>query len=222
MKEMFTFRDLGRVAYAEALAVQRRAFDALLASKAQGVVGANILFFCEHLPVFTLGKRGEKANLLVSETRLKADGVDFFHVDRGGDITYHGPGQITGYPVFDLEMFRIGLRQYVAMLEEIVIRLLALYGLQGERQAGATGVWLDTQTSRARKICAIGVRSSRFATMHGFALNVCTDLRYFALINPCGFSDKGVTSLAHELGRAVDFEETKRLLRNLFAEYFSL
>lgn len=220
MTEAFIFQDLVNISYCDALAMQRKAFDALLASKAQGIAGVNMLFFCEHRPVFTLGKSGLPENLLVSEDTLRERGYEFYRTDRGGDITYHGPGQITGYPVFDLERFHIGLRQYVEMLEDVMIRFLSSYGLTGERLAGATGVWLEPQTARARKICAIGVKSSRFVTMHGFALNVRTDLQHFSLINPCGFTDKGVTSLRHELGGEVDFEEAKRRLRTCFAETF--
>ena len=144
------------------------------------------------------------------------------HINRGGDITYHGPGQITGYPVFDLEYWNLGLKQYIHMLEETIIRFLSLYDLKGERLEGATGVWLDPEVpGRARKICAIGVKSSRFVTMHGFALNINTDLSYFSLINPCGFTDKGVTSLAMELGVPQDFELAKSQLRSIFMEIFA-
>lgn len=240
----FRFCDLGRIGYAEALARQTAVFNALLAAKAptgnvlgktpgpcavamanQAVtdpVGAeNTLFFCEHEPVLTLGKSGKEANLLVPEALLKERGVSFFHTNRGGDITYHGPGQITGYPVFDLEQWPMGLREYIGMLEEIVIRFLDGYGLKGERLHGATGVWLDAgRPGRARKVCAIGVKSSRYVTMHGFALNIQTDLSYFSLINPCGFTDKGVTSLAKELGEPVDFEAAKARLLSLFISAF--
>lgn len=231
----FRFTDLGRIDYAEALARQTAVFNALLAAKSaatkagekaagfapstprEAVAAENTLFFCEHQPVLTLGKSGKETNLLVPEARLSEQGVSFFHTDRGGDITYHGPGQITGYPVFDLEQWSMGLREYIGILEEIVIRFLDGYGLKGERLKGATGVWLDGGIAgRARKICAIGVKSSRYVTMHGFALNILTDLRYFSLINPCGFTDKGVTTLARELGEAVDFEEAKARLLTLF------
>ncbi|MDR1780410.1 MAG: lipoyl(octanoyl) transferase LipB [Tannerella sp.] len=217
----FIFSDLGRIAYDEALALQQEAFDALLTAKTQGVSGVNRLFFCEHEPVITLGKSGKDANLLVSERLLAERGVAFHRTNRGGDITYHGPGQITAYPVFDLEMFRLGLRQYIECLEDIVIAFLASYGLRGERLAGATGVWLDPHTARARKICAIGVKSSRFVVMHGLALNINTDTTYFNLINPCGFTDKGVTSLAIELGQSLDFEESKQRLLAVFRERFT-
>lgn len=180
------------------------------------------MFFCEHLPVLTIGKSGKESNLLIPEEVLRERGVSFYHTNRGGDITYHGPGQITGYPVFDLEYWHLGLRQYIHTLEDAIIRFLALYGLKGERLEGATGVWLDTEVSgRTRKVCAIGVKSSRFVTMHGFALNINTDLSYFSLINPCGFTDKGVTSLARELGEPQDFELAKSRLRDIFTDLFA-
>lgn len=220
MGNHFIYHDLGRIAYADALERQTSAFEALLEAKRDGRSGESQLLFCEHEPVFTIGKSGKDANLLVPEGLLRARGISYYHINRGGDITYHGPGQITGYPIFDLECWRMGLRRYIETLEEVVIRFLALYGLKGERLAGATGVWLEPDTPRARKICAIGVKSSRFVTMHGFALNINTDLSYFSLINPCGFVDKGVTSLACELGGPQDFQRAKDLLRSLFEELF--
>lgn len=235
----FRFCDLGQIGYAEALARQTAVFDALLAAKSsrgetrdksadaapedgpERAEAENTLFFCEHQPVLTLGKSGKEANLLVPEGLLRERGVSFFHTNRGGDITYHGPGQITGYPVFDLEQWSMGLREYIGLLEEIVIRFLDGYGLKGERLQGATGVWLDAGVAgRARKICAIGVKSSRYVTMHGFALNILTDLDYFSLINPCGFTDKGVTSLAKEVGEPVDFRQAKKRLASLFIATF--
>ena len=219
--ESFSYQDLGRIVYAKALDIQTEKFNALLAAKAKGEKGWNELLFCEHDPVLTIGKSGKDSNLLIPEARLQALGVSYYHINRGGDITYHGPGQITGYPIFDLETWHIGLKQYIYRLEESIIRFLALYGLKGERLEGATGVWLDPFVAgKARKICAIGVKSSRFVTMHGFALNINTDLNYFSLINPCGFTDKGVTSLAKELGKEQDFEEAKRQLVALFREVF--
>ncbi len=219
--ESFSYQDLGRIVYAKALDIQTEKFNALLAAKAKGEKGWNELLFCEHDPVLTIGKSGKDSNLLIPEARLQALGVSYYHINRGGDITYHGPGQITGYPIFDLETWHIGLKQYIYRLEETIIRFLALYGLKGERLEGATGVWLDPFVAgKARKICAIGVKSSRFVTMHGFALNINTDLNYFSLINPCGFTDKGVTSLAKELGKEQDFEEAKRQLVALFREVF--
>lgn len=216
------YKDLGRIDYPEALKVQTEAFEALLWAKASGEERVNTLFFCEHNPVLTLGKSGKEANLLVSEAYLKQSGVEYFHVNRGGDITYHGPGQITGYPVFDLDSWHLGLKQYIYLLEEVIIRFLALYGIEGERLEGATGVWIEPHVpGKARKICAIGVKSSRFVTMHGFALNINTDLRKFALINPCGFTNKGVASLAGELGREQDFELAKVRLSDLFLQQFT-
>lgn len=217
----FTFHDLGRIGYADALNVQTNAFDALLRAKAEGKDEENHLFFCEHDPVLTIGKSGKESNLLIPEQILGERGITLFHVNRGGDITYHGPGQVTGYPVFDLDRWQLGLKQYIYRLEEVVIRFLALYGLRGERLEGATGVWIEPEVmGRARKICAIGVKSSRFVTMHGFALNINTDLSYFSLINPCGFTDKGVTSLQRELGEEQDFCLAKTQLRALFEEMF--
>lgn len=218
---MNTFNDLGRIDYADALTIQTNAFEALLQAKMEGSKGQNQLFFCEHHPVLTIGKSGKESNLLISEQLLQQRGVSFFHTNRGGDITYHGPGQITGYPVFDLEHWHLGLKQYIHTLEEIIIRFLALYEIKGERLEGATGVWIDPAVKgRARKICAIGVKSSRYVTMHGFALNINTDLSYFSLINPCGFTDKGVTSLQKELGEKQDFELAKLQLLTLFNEMF--
>ena len=158
--------------------------------------------------------------MLVSEERLNQHGISFYHTNRGGDITYHGPGQITGYPVFDLEQFGLGLKAYIDLLEETIIRFLSLYGLKGGRMTGASGVWFDTDTPKTRKICAIGVRSSRFVTMHGFALNILTDLSYFSLIHPCGLVDKGVTSLAAECKSVPDFNVAKKRLASLFEEMF--
>ena len=219
--ESFSYQDLGRIVYEKALDIQTEKFNALLAAKVKGEKGRNELLFCEHEPVLTIGKSGKDSNLLIPEARLKALGISYYHINRGGDITYHGPGQITGYPIFDLETWHIGLKQYIYRLEETIIRFLALYGLKGERLEGATGVWLDPLVAgKARKICAIGVKSSRFVTMHGFALNINTDLNYFTLINPCGFTDKGVTSLARELGENQDFEKAKRQLAALFSEVF--
>ena len=219
--ESFTFHDLGRIDYADALKVQTDAFETLLQAKKEGGSEENKLFFCEHQPVLTIGKSGKDANLLIPEQLLQQRGVSFYHINRGGDITYHGPGQITGYPVFDLEYWQLGLKQYIHRLEEVIIRFLALYGIRGERLDGATGVWIDPEVKgRARKICAIGVKSSRFVTMHGFAVTINTDLSYFSLINPCGFTDKGVTSLEKELGGKQDFERAKTRLHSLFSELF--
>ncbi|MDR1160790.1 MAG: lipoyl(octanoyl) transferase LipB [Tannerellaceae bacterium] len=217
----FRYHDLGRIAYTGALEKQTAAFTALLQAKMNNKQGANQLFFCEHEPVLTLGKSGKESNLLVSEALLLQRGISLYHTNRGGDITYHGPGQITGYPIFDLEYWHLGIRQYIHTLEEVVIRFLSLYGIEGKRLEGATGVWIDTEPAgKARKICAIGVKCSRYVTMHGFALNINTDLHYFSLINPCGFTDKGVTSLEKELGFPQDIECVKRQLKEIFATCF--
>lgn len=217
----FTYTDLHRMAYAEALEKQTEAFCKLLAAKAAGNPGENRLFFCEHDPVLTIGKNGKNSNLLIPESVLKTRNIAYYHTDRGGDITYHGPGQLTGYPVFDLETFAMGLKQYIHTLEEAVIRFLALHGIQGERLQGASGVWLDACIpGKARKICAVGVRSSRYVTMHGFALNIDPDLSYFSFINPCGFTDKGVTSLTRETGKKYDMAEVKAQLLPIFEELF--
>lgn len=219
----FDFRDWGITDYREAWDRQKELFDAAVSAKLAAVKPQNTLVFCEHPPVITIGKSGDKANLLFAPERLAQRGVSFYEIDRGGDVTFHGPGQIVGYPIFDLEQFHLGLKQYIALLEESIIRLLALYGLKGERLESATGVWLDTDNpQRTRKICAIGVRSSRYITMHGFALNVNTDLSYFSLIHPCGFIDKGVTSLQNELGHPLNMEVVKVQLLNIMRELFVL
>jgi lipoyl(octanoyl) transferase len=215
------YHDLGRIAYADALKKQTDAFTALLQAKMNHERGENQLFFCEHEPVLTLGKSGKESNLLISEERLLQCGISLYHTNRGGDITYHGPGQITGYPILDLEYWHIGIKQYIHTLEETIIRFLFLYGIEGKRVEGATGVWINAEpASKARKICAIGVKCSRYVTMHGFALNINTELNYFSLINPCGFTDKGVTSLEKELGSPQDFEHAKRQLKEIFATCF--
>ena len=183
----------------------------------------NYLLFCEHPHVFTLGKSGKENNLLVNEDFLRQKGAEFYKIDRGGDITYHGPGQIVGYPIFDLEAFGLGIKQYVYNLEEAIIQTLDHYSIKGERLHGATGVWLDTRRSgKARKICAIGVKVSRAVTMHGFAFNINTDLDYYSFINPCGYTDKGVTSLKKELGKEIEMTEVKQLLLKSFLEVFGL
>jgi lipoyl(octanoyl) transferase len=218
----FIYTNLGRIAYTEALKIQTDAFEALLHAKSTGMGSKyNHLFFCEHPPVLTIGKSGKDANLLVSENILADRGISLHHINRGGDITFHGPGQITGYPVFDLEYWQMGLKQYVHTIEDIVIRFLSLYGIKAGRIADATGVWIDAALpGRARKICAIGVKSSRYVTMHGFALNINTDISYFSLINPCGFTDKGVTSLEKELGAPQNLERAQEQLHDLFKDAF--
>ncbi len=172
------------------------------------------LIFVEHPHVYTLGKSGSENNLLADSIQLRAREAAFYRIDRGGDITYHGPGQIVGYPIFDLEAVGIGLKEYISRLEEVIIKTLAYYGINASRYPGATGVWLDSDMeNKARKICAIGVKASRYVTMHGFAFNVNTDLTYFNYINPCGFTDKGVTSLQKELSGPQDIEVVKNIVK---------
>lgn len=181
------------------------------------------LIFVEHPHVYTLGKSGSENNLLIDFIQMQAKEATFYKIDRGGDITYHGPGQIVGYPIFDLEKIKIGLKEYIFRVEEAVIETISGYGLKGARLPGGTGVWLDPGIKgKARKICAIGVRASRFVTMHGFAFNVNTNLTYFNYINPCGFTDKGVTSLEKELGVNQDIEEVKEVLKLKIKSIFDL
>jgi lipoyl(octanoyl) transferase len=183
----------------------------------------NFLLFVEHPHVFTLGKSGSEKNLLADYIQLQAKDAEFVHTNRGGDITYHGPGQIVGYPILNLDYFANGVRDYIDKLEESIILTLKVYGIIGSRIDGATGVWIDTTEARnARKICAIGVRVSRGVTMHGFALNVNSDLSYFLMINPCGFTDKEVTSMEKELGIKLNLEEVKEILRGKIAEVFGM
>jgi len=216
------YEDLGIMEYGHAWEYQEKLFSNALTMKSKNQKPQNHLLFCEHPHVITIGKHGKQENLLFQENFLRQKGVSLFQIDRGGDVTYHGQGQLVGYPIFDLESFGIGLRQYIYNLEEIIIRFLAGYGTQSERFEGAAGVWIDTAIpSRTRKVAAIGVRSSRFVTMHGFALNVNTDLSYFSLINPCGFVDKGVTSMEKELGYKVDMEEARMKMKLLFEEIFT-
>lgn len=215
------YKDLKNIRYADAWKFQQELFTDNIERKNDHLPTSNTLIFCEHPHTITIGKNGHDENLLFDKSYLTQRGIDLFHIDRGGDITYHGPGQLVGYPIFDLEHYKIGIRQYIHNLEEIIIRLLASYNIAGQRLDGAAGVWLDTETPHlTRKICAFGVRCSRYITMHGFALNVNTDLSLFSLINPCGFVDKGVTSMQKELGYELDMDEIKTRTRALFEETF--
>jgi len=218
MSSGIIYEDLGLIAYDRAWEYQEKLFTAIVEAKRRGQseMPPNYLLFCEHPHVFTLGKSGLTANLLVNEEAVKAAGATFYRTNRGGDITYHGPGQIVGYPILDLEQFGLGIRRYIELLEEAVISLLSVYGVSSARLEGASGVWLDAGVQgRARKICAIGVRSSRHVTMHGFAFNINTDLNYYGYINPCGFTDKGVTSMSVELGYNIDVEKVKEQLKDI-------
>jgi lipoyl(octanoyl) transferase len=217
------FVDWGKIPYSQAYEQQQRLFETALQNKAEHKPVENKIIFCEHPPVITIGKHGLSSNLLFPEKTLREKNVELYHVNRGGDVTYHGPGQMVVYPILDLEALGFGLKEYVHRMEEVVIQTLAGYGIKGERLAGATGVWLDKdRPERARKIAAIGVRCSRYITMHGLALNINTDLSYFKLINPCGFVDKGVTSLQKELGRTVDTEAVKTVIFSYFCRLLAL
>ncbi len=229
------YQHLGRIPYKEAwdyqesllqhnLGIKQRNRDREL-GKLNGDMEdtQSYMLLCEHDPVYTLGKSGHMENLLVNNDYLKEKGISFFKTNRGGDITYHGPGQIVGYPILDLERIKPDIVLYMRNLEEIIIRTLAEYGLQGERSEGETGVWLDTALPhKARKICAMGVRTSRWLTMHGFALNVNTDLDYFSLIIPCGIQNKQVTSLEKELSRQVPLAEVETKIIRHAQEVFGI
>ncbi|WP_161889389.1 lipoyl(octanoyl) transferase LipB [Pontibacter russatus] len=223
------FGHLGLIDYQEAWEYQEKIFNSILELKAQNrkAEGSaqqptpNYLLFCSHPHVYTLGKSGHEAHLLLSEEGLKEKGATYYKINRGGDITYHGPGQLVGYPILDLENFFTDIHKYLRYLEEAVIRTLAEYRVEAGRIPGLTGVWLDHERQlNPRKICAMGVKCSRWVTMHGFALNINTDLDYFNNIVPCGISDKQVTSLAKELGHEVDMAEVEEKLQQHLAQQF--
>jgi lipoyl(octanoyl) transferase len=228
-KPVVSFRDLGLAPYKETWDFQEELFERnvqrklqnRLEGKADGEGTEDVLLFVEHPHVYTLGKSGDAFHLLVSEEKLKEIGATYYPINRGGDITYHGPGQIVGYPLLDLEHFFTDIHKYMRYLEEAIIRTIAHYGIEGGRIDGLTGVWLDVEDpKKARKIAALGVKCSRWLTMHGFAFNVNTDLNYFNYIVPCGITDKKVTSLSKELGRELDIAEVKQLLLQELAEVF--
>ena len=221
MNRTIEYQDWGLVEYNEAWAKQETLFNGSIEKKMQGLPTDNYLVFCEHPHVYTLGKSGDEQNMLLNMIQLQAKHATFVHSNRGGDITYHGPGQVVGYPIFDLANFDLGLKQYIFRIEEAIIQTLSSYQIPTTRLEGSTGVWLDVGAPTCRKICAIGVRSSRYVTMHGFALNVNTQLEYFNYINPCGFIDKGVTSMEKELRCNVDMDELKAKLRASIEEQFS-
>lgn len=225
------YQDVGVKDYLETLEMQENIFRKLINNKfidssivpnaTDPVCGT--LIFVEHPHVYTLGKNGSANNLLIDNTQLQTKDAKFYRTDRGGDITYHGPGQIVGYPIFDLENLAISLREYIYRLEEAMIMTVSHFNIPSSRLEGAAGVWLDKNIpGKTRKICSIGVRASRYVTMHGFAFNVNTDLTYFDYINPCGFTDKGVTSLAKELGKKLPVEDVKILVKENLQKAFDL
>jgi lipoyl(octanoyl) transferase len=228
MNKKVEFQDLGLIDYKKCWDYQEELFAGILVTKSanrkeeKSDKTNNYLLFCEHPHVYTLGKSGDEKNLLVNNDYLKSRGATFYKINRGGDITYHGPGQIVGYPILDLDNFFTDIHKYLRFLEEAVILTLKEYGLESERSPGETGVWFDVGTPKARKICALGVKSSRWVTMHGFAFNINSDLSYFGNIIPCGIADKKVTSLEKELERKMDFEEVKNKVKTHLIELFEM
>ena len=226
-KPIVQVRHLGLIAYQEAWDLQeallKTAVDLKIENRKQNtaVLAAHHLLFCEHPHVYTLGKSGAAENLLLDQAHLDQIQAQFFKINRGGDITYHGPGQLVMYPILDLEQFFTDIHQYLRFLEEAVIQTLAHFGISATRLEGMTGVWLDPEGPNARKICAMGVKCSRWVTMHGIALNVDPDLSYFGNIVPCGIQDKAVTSMTKELGRQIDINEVRSVLSAQMATIFN-
>ncbi len=227
MNRQIKFIDLGLMDYKEAWDYQQNLFDEIVEIKKQNrknntnIKTPNYFLFVEHPHVYTLGKSGNESNLLINEAQLKNKNARFYKINRGGDITYHGPGQIVGYPILDLENFFTDIHKYLRLLEQIVIMTLGHYGIQSERNDGKTGVWLDVNTPFPKKICAMGVRASRWVTMHGFALNVNVDLNYFNNIIPCGIADNIVTSMNNELNEPeINIAKVKDALKNYFSKTF--
>jgi len=222
------FQDIGLIEYKKAWVFQEELFNKTLRVKSKNrnegtsIKTENHLIFCEHPHVYTLGNSGNKENLLVNEDYLKSRGASFYKTNRGGDITYHGPGQIVGYPIFDLDNFFNDIGKYLRLLEESIILTIKEYGLVGERSKGETGVWINVGKTNARKICALGVKTSRWVSMHGFAFNINTDLSYFENIIPCGINDKQVTSLEKELGEKINLEKVKERLKSNIELVFQL
>ena len=222
------FQDIGLIEYKKAWVFQEELFNKTLRVKSKNrnegtnIKTENHLIFCEHPHVYTLGNSGNKENLLVNENYLKSRGASFYKTNRGGDITYHGPGQIVGYPIFDLDNFFNDIGKYLRLLEESIILTIKEYGLVGERSKGETGVWINVGKPNARKICALGVKTSRWVSMHGFAFNINTDLSYFENIIPCGINDKQVTSLEKELGEKINLEKVKEQLKSNIELVFQL
>ncbi len=225
------FQNLGLIDYKEAWDYQEKIFDEIIQEKllnrerpdGEHSLTSNYLLFCQHPHVYTLGKSGDAANLLIHEDELKKRGASFYHINRGGDITYHGPGQIVGYPIIDLDNFTTDIHKYLRYLEESIILTLQEFGIIGGRIPGLTGVWLDAENkAKARKICAIGVKTSRWVTMHGFALNVNTDLNYFNYIVPCGIDDKAVTSISKELNRDIKISSVEDKIKHNMEKVFEM
>ncbi len=226
------FLDLKYIDYKKAWDIQTEFFQKVVNQKLQNrdlpkesakVLPDNYLLFCEHNHVYTLGKSGTKANILLDENQLSEKQISFYHINRGGDVTYHGPGQLTGYPIFDLDQFFTDIHKFLRYIEDAIILTLDEYGIDGGRIPGLTGIWVDYKNSeRARKICAIGIHTGRWVTMHGFGFNINTNLEYFDYIIPCGIVDKGVTSMQEELGQALDFEQVKQVVKTKFAEVFDI
>lgn len=228
MNPKVIYEDLGLIDFKEAWDYQTQLFDATIAIKMDNRrdennkrITSNYLLFCEHPHVFTLGKSGKETHLLLNENSLKARGATYYKINRGGDITYHGPGQLVAYPIFDLDHFFTDIHKYLRFLEEAVIRTLAEYDIIAERVEGLTGVWVDGTKPTARKICAMGVKCSRWVTMHGIALNVKSDLSYFKNIVPCGINDKAVTSIQNELGKEIDMNDVKQKLKINLSKVFN-
>lgn len=211
--------DEGTKDYGEMLLRQKDLFSSMvMLKKDKKPLSKEYLLLVEHNPVITLGKHAKEYNLLLSEEEAANRGVGMYHIERGGDVTFHGPGQLVVYPILDLEYHHLGVKDYVNLLEEAVILTLGEFNIKGERVEGASGVWIDKGSRKERKICALGIKCSRFVTMHGLALNVNTDLTGFQMINPCGFVDKGVTSLAQELGKEIDMDDIKKIITLKFRQ----
>lgn len=217
------FEDLGETRFHQAWDYQETLLSRSVEVKREGKLPDNRLLFTEHLPVYTLGKSGKPDHVLLGEAERTSRGIEYFHINRGGDITYHGPGQLVGYPIFDLEQFKTDLGWYLRSLEEVIILTMKEYGLEGERSKGETGVWMDShRPGYERKICAMGIRCSRWITMHGFAFNVNTDLSYFNGIIPCGIQHKKVTSLRQELGAPLPMDVVKEKIKRNFEKVFGI
>ena len=229
LNKKVTLEDIGLIDYKKAWDYQESLFQKVVVAKQANRKSEekkptpNYLLYCQHPHVYTLGKSGKETNLLINEDFLKSKGATLHRINRGGDITYHGPGQVVGYPILDLDNFGVSIKSYIHKLEEVILKTLLHFGIIAERSEGATGVWLETdQPGKARKICAIGVRTSHWVSMHGFALNVNTDLNYFNFIVPCGIQGKRVTSLQKELGKSLELTEVHQVFTSAFHEVFRM